>query len=351
MDTMITRTFLVLAFMTLLSPLGAEAAMISLDPGEGSFGPGDTFVATIRLDLAQGECINAGELTIRYPKEWMRASAVSTGESIFSLWTGAPQVDTENGVIRISGGIPAGYCGRVLGDPGDTNVIAKIAFLIPGNQIGGPVATGDTPVSIVFDPIESRVLLNDGFGTPAELSFGGATYMRVLQPIGKGNEWLSEVQADTFPPESFPVTIVQDRGTLGGKYFIVFSTVDKQSGILHYQVREDDPLRLEFDRLSKDPATFSEAMSPYTLRDQELRSRITVRAYDHNGNYEETIVAPQNGTGTPLSASVGGGKLTWMVVGGGLLALVGFAMSVLIVRRWRRSGADVAAMPSYEAKH
>src|SRR3989344_7008730 len=128
-------TFLFMLFLAtpyLLLPTPLSAATLSIDPETRSVGPGDTFVATLRLDTITGECVNAVTAEILYPKDWMNASAVSKGESLMSLWVEEPSVDREQGRVFMSGGIPAGYCGRVQGDPGKTNVVAKIIFSIPG---------------------------------------------------------------------------------------------------------------------------------------------------------------------------------------------------------------------------
>jgi hypothetical protein len=158
------RSFIGAVSIMAAFPFFVSAATLSLDPAEGSYGPGETFIVTIRIDTdSTEECVNAVDATVRFPKEYLKPVSVSKGESLLSLWTEEPSFSLENGTVRISGGIPGGYCGRVVGDPGKTNVIAKIVFSVPATQIGGPVLTNDVPVSFSIDP-ESFVLLNDGNG-------------------------------------------------------------------------------------------------------------------------------------------------------------------------------------------
>lgn len=340
--TYVRRLFSRLIVVTCLlfsAPL-VQAATLSIDPDTKTVGPGDTFMVTIRLDTAPDECINAVTAEILYPKDWMNASAVSKGESLMSLWVDEPSVDREAGRVFMSGGIPAGYCGRVQGDPGKTNVVAKIIFSIPGNMIGGKVATGPITLPITFGP-NTAVLENDGFGTPAPLTFHNASYIRELNSQGLKNEWLDIVHTDNIQPDPFTISVEQHASTFEGKYFIIFSATDKQSGIHHYEIMEDDPENLGFIYGRKMKSSFITGTSPYLLTDQLLRSRVTVRAFDHAGNTQEAVLAPKNGSQGPNSTDAvkrNMSKLlspTWL--GGGVLLVLLIGGSAWFVHRRKKS--------------
>jgi hypothetical protein len=317
-------------------PLAVSAAVLSLDPAEGSYGPGETFVATVRIDTdSPAECINAIDATIEFPKELIKPIAISKGESLISLWAEEPVFSLENGTIRLVGGIPGGYCGRVIGDPGKTNVVAKIVFSIPGTQIGGTVITKDVAVPIRFSP-RTSILLNDGSGSPAPLKLLGAKYVRLLEGGGSGtNEWLDTIRSDTFPPEEFRAEIVRNPNAFDGKFVLVFSTVDKQSGLSHYEITEEDPAFPGMVRGKKARVVPVRATSPYLLSDQELKSKVTVRAFDHAGNQREFVIDPTHGTGIQQAASSGasGQAIIWSIVG---LAVAVFAFLLGNVIRNRR---------------
>lgn len=335
----IRNFFLISIFYFLISASSAHAATLSLDPDSGNYGPGDMFVVTLRLDTAAGECINAASIELLYPTDWVKVTAVSKGESLLTLWTDEPLIDGEHGKLTFSGGIPAGYCGRVQGDPGKTNIIAKVVFGVPGNMIGGKTATGPVPMNITFGS-STRVLLNDGFGSPAELKLKNATFTHVLNSSGIKNEWLDIVHADTIPPDEFKVTIAHDSSTFDGRYFIVFLAVDKQSGVHHYEVREDDPVRLGITRGKNEKASFVVATSPYVLKDQELKSRVTVRAIDNAGNVQESILAPSGdviaaGKGSQSSSSSNKGTPLWWALGAVVVVLILGLVSWLYTRRER----------------
>ena len=317
----------------------AYAATLTLDPSTGNYGPGDMFVVTLRLDTPSSECVNAAAIELFYPTDWVKVTAISKGESLLTLWTDEPLVDAEHGKLTFSGGIPAGYCGRVQGDPGKTNIIAKIIFGVPGNMIGGKTSTGPVPMNITFSS-STRVLLNDGFGSPAPLTFKNAIFTHVLNSSGIKNEWLDIVHADTIPPDEFKVTIAQDSSTFDGKYFIVFLAVDKQSGVHHYEVREDDPVRLGITRGKNEQASFVVATSPYVLKDQALKSRVTVRAIDNAGNVQESILAPSGdviaaGRGSQSSSTSGKNIPPWWVLGSVVVVLIFGLVSWFYTRRQR----------------
>lgn len=250
-------------FLTLLSCLVpsafASAALLYIDPGVQSYGVGDTFVADVRVDN-EDECVNAASVEIIYPTRSLRAVDFSRGDSIFTLWTEDPTIDTEAGRVTFSGGVPGGYCGRIQGDPALSNIVGKIVFTVID-------ATAKKADIIAMDT--TRVYLHDGLGTEASLRLQSATIGLLDDPTLSGNEWLSEVKDDRTPPDAFTIDVESTRGVFGGRYYAVFSTVDKQSGLSHYEV---------FER-----GAWVQTRSPHRLYDQSL-SNIQIRAIDKAGN-------------------------------------------------------------------
>jgi len=242
-------------------PLFASATTLALDPTVGTFGPGDTFIVNVRLDTDSSQCINAAHVVIDYPTATLRAVDFGRGNSIFSLWIADPKLDTTGGTIDFSGGVPGGYCGRIPGDPALSNILGSIVFTVVGSS---------TRSAAIQFASASTVYKNDGLGTAVTPSFQNATITISPTPVLSSNPWLAEVSADTIPPEPFTISLESTRGVFDGKYYIVFSTVDKQSGLDHYDV---------FENNAWVPVT-----SPHVLADQSLKSPIEVRAVDKAGN-------------------------------------------------------------------
>lgn len=309
------------------------AATLSLDPNGGEHGPGETFVLNLRVDLAnETECINAADIFIDYPKDLVKAVAISKGESIMTLWSEEPKVDLENGKIHLSGGIPGGYCGRVLGDPGKTDVIAKLVFSVPAFQVGGVSPVTETPTTISIGE-GTTLLLNDGQGTPASLVKKDATFTRLLESKNLRNEWTEAIQDDTLPPDEFNAEIQQSGIAYNGKYFLVFSTVDKQSGMSHFEVLEEDADRPGKQRGGRQATVFVRTTSPYVLKDQTLNSKITVRAYDNAGNRRDVVVLPK---GTPQHSATLMSDVSWapiVSIIAVLLILIGYIVYRMLKKR------------------
>ncbi len=237
----------------------ANAALLYIDPGASTYGVGDTFIASVRVDN-EGECINAGLVEIIYPTKSLRAVDFSRGDSLFTLWTEEPAIDTDAGRITFSGGVPGGYCGRIQGDPSLSNIIGKIVFtVIDAAEKKADIIVTDT----------TKVYLHDGLGTEASLTKQSATLALTTEPTLPANEWLTEVRDDTIPPDAFTIQVESTRGVFGGRYYAVFSTVDKQSGLSHYEI---------FER-----GAWVQTRSPHKLYDQSL-SDIQIRAIDKAGN-------------------------------------------------------------------
>lgn len=321
--------------------LPASAATLTLDPQTATLGPGDSILVTVRLDPdLEGECVNALTGVVSYPPGTVDAVAFSKGESLLTLWAEEPVIDKEKGEVRFSGGIPGGYCGRVLGDPGLTNIVGKIVFAVPGFTVGAP---SPKPTAEIVFASGTEVLLNDGAGTPAPVVFRNASFTRVETAQRTQNDWLDAVRADTVPPEAFTVEIHRDTEVLEGKYFAVFSTVDKQSGVHHFEVLEESPKRYSLFGSNQQDA-FVPATSPYVYKDQTRSGKLFVRAVDQAGNKREVVVLPG------ASASIDAAALppepdaassdipVWLFLAVGSAALlVLLAVGYVIVRRIRRT--------------
>jgi hypothetical protein len=125
--------------------------------------------------------------------------------------------------------------------------------------------------------------LNDGLGTPAKLKTEGGNFEILAQKREvPENEWEELLKEDKNPPEPFKIKIGKDPSVFEGKYFIVFSTADKESGIDHYEVKEGE-------------GEWKIEKSPYLLKDQSLKSKILVKAIDKASNERVEKISPSFG--------------------------------------------------------
>ena len=232
--------------------LPAEGAELFFSPNSQRFGVGQTFEAEIFLDT-QKEDINAIEGTIVFPEDILALKEIRDGETIINLWIQRPKEQEE---ISFAGIIPGGYTGQK----------GKIFSLVFQTKKEGE---GD----LIFQT--AKVLLNDGKGTAASLTLKHSHYqvseaLPLFQP---------EVKIDKESPEPFQPEISRSPEVFNGKYFLIFSTQDKISGIAYYEVKEGR-------------RQFVKAESPYLLRNQWLYEEIIVRVVDKAGNMREARIAP-----------------------------------------------------------
>jgi len=274
--------FLIIVFVFLTFPLITEGAILYLEPSSGQYQPGDTFLVEIKIDT-EGECINVIESNLKFSQDILKAVDFSQGNSIITLWVKSPEINQESGMISWSGGIPNGYCGRVLGDPKTSNLLGKAIFKVPEMMVGESGKLGE--VKFLGS---SQVFLNDGKGTEAKLIIRGAIFNILTEKLElpPKDEWKEEIEKDDIPPESFNIEISRNPAIFEGKYFITFSAVDKQTGIDHYEVKEGK-------------RDWKIIASPYVLENQKLTDNIQVKAVDKAGNERiEIVKAPKKSVWT-----------------------------------------------------
>jgi hypothetical protein len=278
-----------LAFSLFLFANATQAAEVYLDPAQATYAPGDVFVLKVKLNT-QGDCINTAQIGIKF-SDPLQLIDFSTANSFLNLWVKRPdrqQVEAINQKQKLVfvGGIPGGYCGVVKGDMGESNVLGELVFTTA-------TSTAKTAVAkIGFSP-ETQILLHDGQGTKAKLTTRAAEIVINPQAKAKGNEWQKIIKKDDVPPQPFVIELLKNQSMFEGKYYIMFSTTDKQSGLDHYEVKEQkQPRRPFWPFLAKifpsfyavPQAKWQTAQAPYVLKDQSLNSLISVKAVDKAGN-------------------------------------------------------------------
>jgi len=155
--------FLIVAVLIILFfPLSARSAMLYLIPQSQIVYQGDSFIVEVRINTEDEE-INAVEIGLTFPADLLEVVDFSKGNSILTLWPAEPKI--QEGEISFLGGVPGGFNGEGL--------LAKINFFRK--------ETGKSEISFKED---SKVLLNDGKGTPAKLSLSEGNYEIIKKPEG-----------------------------------------------------------------------------------------------------------------------------------------------------------------------
>lgn len=327
------RTYVFLFWIiggALLCPIeDLNAASLYIDPAISQINRGDSITMSVRLDTDEvsGECVNAVDVVIAYPNN-IEPVDVSIGDSILRIWVEEPTINREERTVTFAGGIPNGYCGRVIGDPRLSNVLAKIIFQSPGFVVGGSEL--GTKAGISFGE-QSTVYLNDGFGTKASLSTYSAE-IDLASGLGSTiqNQWQNDVNADEIPPEEFGIMLQKDDKAFSQKYYIIFNTTDKQTGVDHFEVMEEPLTQFGSFQWGRADAPWIETRSPYVLNDQSLNSIIRVKAVDKAGNEYVATLIPDNELRTVSQAQL------FTIIGGFAIGLLIVVLLALIIWHRRR---------------
>jgi len=239
----------------------ALAAEIRVDGKNQKIKTGEQFTATIFINTE--ESINALEGQLAFPADLLELVEIQSGNSIVSFWIDKPKVEADK--ISFSGIIPGGFTG-------ENGSILSMLF-----QAKKP---GDGSIAIR----SIKVLKNDGAGTPAEVTISDFQFS-IVEGVPAV---VRKKEKDREPPETFRPEIAKDESLFDGKWFLVFATQDKASGIDHYEVKESR--QRIFTLFQK----WVPAESPYILQDQELRSFVFVRAVDKASNKRIIQITPRN---------------------------------------------------------
>jgi hypothetical protein len=174
---MFKSNLLIILFLTLflIAPLSIKAATLYLMPPSQSVYQGEAFIIDISLDT-EGENINAVEGNLKFLSDSVEIIDLSKGGSFLTLWAQEPEV--KDGKISFIGGAPGGFKGN--------GPILRITFL--RKEVG--------KIEFNFGE-DSKVLLNDGNGTPDKLTFLGGSYEVLERPKD-----LVTVSSSTHPEQN-----------------------------------------------------------------------------------------------------------------------------------------------------
>ncbi|MCK5027741.1 MAG: hypothetical protein KAS07_04955 [Candidatus Pacebacteria bacterium] len=262
---MLRRSITIIIVFLFASPFFASAAEFYIETVPTSARVGEFIEAILFLDT-QNDTINAIEGSVSYSPH-LSVSHIYHGDSFVTFWMKPPVVEGDS--IFYAGIVPGGYRGEVSPRwqgyrPGK---VMKIVFEVH--------KSGEAWIQVNR---ESVVLLHDGSGTEAQL-----TVKDIALTVSGGVEAFFPNVVDwndAVEPEPFvPIVIRNPDRRFGGKYYLIFETTDKLSGIHHYEVREGE-------------GGFVPTISPYLLENQKRNVEISVKAVDKAGNERMETIDP-----------------------------------------------------------
>ena len=255
--------FIIFSALIFLVPTGAFAAQISFQAIPAKVGVGDRVQVNVLLDSAVPT--NAFSGVVSYSQATIEPVALSDGDSIVSLWITHPTLSTTDASISFVGITPGGFSGT-------KGKLFSIVFRAK--------STGTARVSLR----ENEVLRNDGAGGKEPVTQNDLTFLVTAVPLGGYAE-----PVDTTPPEPFMAEQGSDPELFNGQKYLVFSAVDKDSGMDQYEVAET---RVPGFLAWLAPLSWTNATSPYVLKDQNLTSTVYLKARDRSGNEQWSVYPP-----------------------------------------------------------
>jgi hypothetical protein len=198
----------------------------------------------------EGEMINAveGVVGVSSTGEDDAVSIVlETGGSLFSLWPVPPTFDSDEGVVRFTGGTPENIT--------EEGMVFRMRIF----------SKKDTDMTLSW--LNGSAYRGDGSGASIGIS---SRSLRLALTQNEPN-LINPASADSRPPRFESLIVSQDPDVFEGKYFISFNAIDDVSGVVRYEVVENH-------------TTTEVTNGIYVLMDQERRSKVVVIAYDQAGN-------------------------------------------------------------------
>ena len=247
-------------------PCLANAQSLSLTSDKSTYKVGEDIPVVLNLNTSD-KLINVVDGTVNFSNEYFEVKDITIGKSLLTLWPKRPTV-SGSGVIVFTGGIPHGFNGS------DGNIFT---FVLKPKKIGDQLISISSAVA----------LLNDGLGTkinglalnPLKITIVSAEG-QIVPP--------SQPTIEKISPLPFTPIINSTPSIAGNKPFVSFSTVDKESGISYYEVREEYVLFPYFWPWFS--TSWQRAETPYVLKLQHWWSKIYIRAYDMKGNFRQEVI-------------------------------------------------------------
>jgi GxxExxY protein len=248
-----------------------QAAEISFVPDTLNPKLDEVFQVDVYLNT-QDEEINGLEGKIIFSKDKLSLQEIKTVDSVINLWFDSPHLNIHQDYqeVMFGGVIPGSFNEK-------NGLILSLVFRAIDNG------------SIDFKINDLDVALGDGLGSRTKI-FYKPLFLEIsssgLSVVDK-----ESILIDKITPENFSPNLGQSQDIFEGEWFVVFSAEDKQSGINHYEIAEK---RSDYQQNNLEDLNWQRAVSPYILRDQELKSFIYIKAVDNAGNSRIIPIPPTN---------------------------------------------------------
>lgn len=246
-----------------LVPIYSNAQSVILSTGKSTYATNDSILVTVTLQTG-GQQINTIGGQVYFTAGSISVSDLRFGNSIISLWVEKPIANNASGIIPFTGGVPGGFSGS------SGNIFT---FVVK------PKTEGNLNIGLK----DVKVLLNDGTGSELQRLKLIPLSLNITKPKTNTTQAPTPViekinkSKDLVSPEPFVPMVSHHPSIAENDYFVSFFAVDKDSGVVKYEVREV----YKIFGIAND---WVEAVSPHVLKVQGWGTKVEVRATDGSGN-------------------------------------------------------------------
>lgn len=255
---------LIISLVILSTPAIVNASKLNISIGSSEYDLQSVFVVDIYLDTDK-TTLNAIQTEVSFDVERLRLLELVDSASAINFWI---EKNINAGYVYLSGITPGGF-------NGNNSKIITLVFESVGSGV------------VKIDVKNTRVFLNDGLGTMQDVSNEQKSII-ISEKVSQNKSNNNRFSSDTEAPESFSPEVSRSTALFDNKWFLVFQTQDKNSGVSHYLIKEARFRPLMFFK------RWSVVESPYLLRDQSRTSFIAIKAVDKAGNEAVEKVYPEN---------------------------------------------------------
>jgi hypothetical protein len=257
------KKLLFIIFILLFFPAVASAqtsARMVLQGAPTAVSQQQQFYVDVAVD-AQGTSFNGIQGRVTFSSDTLSFVRAETGTSLVTYFIDPP---TANGnTVSFSGIIIGGFDGLI--NPFDQS------HKLPG-EIVRLVFVGKAVGNATISTSKVTVTANDGQGTLENVADNNVS-LDVSTAVSPS----VYATADTVPP-TISAVVVHESDLYNGKYALLFTANDKQTGIAYVELREGS-------------GAWNTIQSPYLLQDQSRHSILSLRAHDVAGNVTTITIA------------------------------------------------------------
>ncbi len=223
---------------------------------------GQTFEVDVNA-TTDGVLINSADIVLSYDKSSMVFSGYKSDGTVIGLWVKPPT--EKNGNINMSGIIPGGVSGVYDPNKKGLGAIPLVRLLFTATK------EGDAKFSFV----KTEILQHDGSGT--KLNHAEINGEVLIKESNSEVRVENQKGVDTEKPEPFKITLLESSALGQTPLMITFKANDVGSGIKEY-------------KMSIGGSNWQNTQSPQTIEKAILGYTVTIRAYDFNGNFEDSHI-------------------------------------------------------------